>query len=200
VAEQEQQPDVSASAIAPEKGDLLTEGQRHSLGTVLRRLELAVWQMEEMLMQENPPDLTLTYVTNMPGSLALDALFRLARCIRQEISSLAADYGIASKEEMQLQTLSAQFILLWADLQNVRPEQMRSYGPMHPRLQEQLEPQMQRLAHLALAIADVANDTHDLKAVRSLVEEYTNTSNLCSGETAHQQLDGEALTDDDKEE
>ena len=196
MAEQEQQPEASVSAVVPKEGDLLTEGQRRSLGTILRRLELAVWQMEEMLMQETPPDLTLTRVTNRPASLPLDALFRLARCIRQEISSLAANYGIASEEVKQMQTLSAQFTLLWADLQNVHPEQLRSYGSVHPRLQEQLEPQVQRLAHLVLAVTDVANNTRDLRAIRSQVEEYTDTSNPCSGEMARQRLDGEIPTDE----
>jgi hypothetical protein len=199
VPEKEQQPEAPISAVVSKEGDLLTEGQRRSLGTVLRRLELAVWQMEEMLMQENSPDLTLTHVTTMPDTLQLDALFRLARCLRQNISSLAADYGIPSEEEKQLQTLSAQFTLLWADLEDVRPEHLRSYGAVHPSLQEKLEPQVQRLSRLAVAIANVANGTRDLSTVRSLVEECADTDNPCSGETARHRLDGESLTNEKEE-
>jgi hypothetical protein len=199
MAEQEQQPEKPTSTVVPKEGDLLTEGQRRRLGTVLRRLELAVWQMEEMLMRENPLDLTLTHVTNMPDTLQLDALFRLAQCIQQEISSLAADYGITSEEEKQLHTLSAQFTLLWADLEDVNPDHLRSYGPVHPRLHEQLGPQVQRLAHLTLALADVANGTRDPNAVRSLVEEYTNTSHLHLLETAGERSNGVPHFDDKEE-
>ena len=150
-------------------------------------------------MRENPPDLALTHVTNMPDTLQIDALFRLAHGIRQNISSMAADYGIASEEENQLHTLSAQFTLLWTDLEGVRPEHLRSYGPVHPSLQEQLGPQMQRLAHLALALADVANGTRDLSAVRSLVEQDTDTTNLRLVETDGERLDGVPHLDDKEE-
>jgi hypothetical protein len=63
-------------------------------------------------------------------------------------------------------------------MEDVNPDHLRSYGPVHPSLQELLGPQAQRLAHLTLALADVANGTRDLNTVRSLVEEYTDTSHL----------------------
>ncbi len=171
MSEKEDQQEQHTSLAVPAMSDLLTEGQRRSLGTVLRRLEWAVWQMEEMLMQDQLPDLALTQVTHVPDSLQQDALLRLAQCIRQEVSSLTSDYGIVAQEENQLRTLQALFTLLWTDLEDARPERLRSYGTVHPQLFERLSPAIQRLIDLTLAIAGVVDGTRNPRTVRSLVEE-----------------------------
>ncbi len=171
MSEKEDQQEQHISVAVPAMSELLTEGQRRTLGTVLRRLEWAVWQMEEVLMQDDPPDVALTQVTHLPDPLQQDALFRLARGIRQEVSSLASDYGIVAQEEHQLRTLHALFTLLWADLEDVRPERLRAYGTVHPQLHERLGPGIQRLIDLTLAIAGVVNGTRDLRGARSLAEE-----------------------------
>lgn len=94
MSEKEDQQERHPPIAVPALGDLLTEGQRRSLGTVLRRVEWAVWQMEELLMQDDLPDLALTQVTHLPDSLQQDGLLRLARCVRQNIELTLALAGI----------------------------------------------------------------------------------------------------------
>ena len=157
MSEKEHLPEPCASVVGSEVDALLTEGQRRSLGTVLRRIERTVWEMEELLAKDERPDLLLTQVTHLPDSLQQDALLRLAQSIRQEVVSLASTLGIVAQEEDQLRRLHALFTLLWVDLEGARPQRLGSYGAVHPQLPEKLGPGIQRLADLVLAITDVVN-------------------------------------------
>jgi len=200
VPEKEDQQERHTPAAVPALSDLLTEGQRRSLGTVLRRVERAVWQMEELLIQDQFPELTLTRLTNAPGALRLDALLRLAECVRQNISSLAFEYGITVEEEDQMRKLHALFTLLWADLEDVRPEKLGRYGTVHPLLHEQLGPQVQRLVDLTLALAEAVNGKRDSRAVQSLVEACSENRRPIASGSAGERLDGVPPIAYDKEE
>jgi hypothetical protein len=200
VAEKEAPQEPHISAAVPAGSDLLTEGQRRNLGTVLRRMEWAVWQMEELLMQDQLPELTLTRLTNAPDVFQLDALFRLARCVRQNVSSLAFEYGIPVEEEDQMRKLHALFTLLWVDLEDVRPEKLGRYGAVHPQLKEQLGPQVQRLVDLTLALAEAVNGTRDPRAVQSLAEACSDYKRPGASGSAGERSDGVPPVAYDKEE
>jgi hypothetical protein len=139
-------------------GEMLNESQQRSLGTVLRRLEQAAWQMEVMLRQENPPPLMLTRFVHPPTASQRAALLTIATAIRAEVARLASDVGITPHVEDQTNALQALFSLQWADLEDAQPQKLRRYGQLHPRLHEALGPRIQRLASYSIAIADMLSE------------------------------------------
>src|SRR6266566_4831077 len=137
------------------KARLLNENHRRSLSTVLRRVELAAWRLEDRLTRETPPQLALTRFTDPPDSAQRAALLRLVKHVRQEVAALASDYQLEVAEESFVRSTMGEFTLLWCDLEDSRPQKLRRYGAIHPQADEVLGPSIQRLIQLVLAINDV---------------------------------------------
>lgn len=135
---------------------LLNESQRRSLGVTMRRVELAVWRLEERLARAEPPDLVLTRFTNEPSDEQRSALLRLIAEVRREIAQIAEDYNLEVNEENVVRSIMGEFSLLWADLEDTRPQKLRRYGPVRSQAIETLGPPVQRLIQLVLAIDRVA--------------------------------------------
>jgi hypothetical protein len=138
------------------KARLLNENHRRSLSTVLRRVELAAWRLEDRLTRETPPHLSLTRFTDQPDSAQRAALLRLVQHVLQEVAALAADYRLEVTEESLVRSTMGEFTLLWCDLEDSRPQKLRRYGAIHPQADEVLGPSIQRLIQLVLTINDVA--------------------------------------------
>lgn len=135
---------------------LLNGSQRRSLTITLRRVELAVWRLEERMAQPSPPRLILTRFTNPPDPEQQTAFLQLTRRVREEIAQLAFDYDLEVGEENMLRSVMGEFSLLWCDLEDTRPQKLRRYGAVHPQAHDALGPPIQRLIHLVLAIDRVA--------------------------------------------
>lgn len=160
---------IQGQRVVPQMADLLNEGQRRSLGTVLRRLERAAWQLEEQMSRGLVPPLALTDVTHVPTMVQQEQLVRLAQCVRQDVVHLAEDSGVKHDEEDRLRTLHAQFTLLWVELEDVRPQKLRHYGPLHPHLMEALGPRIQHISELVLALDAVVSGTHESTKRQNMV-------------------------------
>jgi hypothetical protein len=150
--------------------NLLSENHRRALGTVLRRVELAAWRLEERIIREEPPQLALTHFTNPPTAAQRTALLRLTRRVRQEVAKLTADYQLEASEENLLRSTMAEFSLLWADLEDVRPQKLRSYGVLDPKVDTILGPDIERLIKPVLAVDSVASGRLDTTLVQQETE------------------------------
>ncbi len=139
------------------KARLLNENHRRSLATVLRRVELAAWRLEDRLTGGAFPQLALTRFTHLPDLAQQAALLHLTKRVRQEVAKLAADYNLEVAEENVLRYIIGEVSLLWCDLEDSRPQKLRRYGAIHPRADEVLGPSIQRLIELVLAMNDVAS-------------------------------------------
>lgn len=135
---------------------LLTANHRRVLATTLRRVELAAWRLEDQLTRESMPELALTRFSNPLSRAQVVALLHLVKRLREAVAQLAADYRLAATEENLLSTVMAEFTLLWCDVEDVRPQKLRAYGAVDPRVARVLEPPLQRLIELLLAVNDVA--------------------------------------------
>jgi hypothetical protein len=140
---------VLGDQVAPR---LLNENHRRVLSTLLRRVELAAWHLEERMTSAAPPDLALTRFTGIPDEAQRATLIQLARKVRREVAQLAREYGLEAREEHVGRVIEAEFTLLWSDLEEGRPHKLRNYGALHPRAHELLGPRIQRLIDLVLAI------------------------------------------------
>lgn len=136
---------------------LLSENHRRVLSTTLMRIELAVWRLEERITRETPPALALTRFTDTLDAHQRAELLRLIAQVRQHITQLTQDYGLEARQDDLTRTIMAEFSLLWSDLEDTRPKKLRNYGELHPRAIEQLDPQIQQLISLVLAIDQVVH-------------------------------------------
>jgi hypothetical protein len=137
--------------------NLLNENHRRSLGTVLRRVELAAWRLEDRITRGEAPTLALTRFTHPPDSVQKAALLQLTKRIRQEVAELASDYNLEVAEENLLRSVMGEFTLLWCDLEDSRPQKLGRYGAIDPQAYKVLGPPIQRLIELMLAINDVTS-------------------------------------------
>jgi hypothetical protein len=143
------------------KALLLNENHRRSLSTVLRRVEMAAWRLEDRLARETSPQLVLTRFTDPPDSAQRAVLVRLVKHVRQEVVKLAADYRLEVAEESFVRSTMGEFTLLWCDVEDSRPQKLGRYGAIHPQADDVLGPPIQRLIELMLAINDVAGGKQD---------------------------------------
>jgi hypothetical protein len=137
--------------------NLLNANHRRAISTVLRRIELATWRLEEQIIQQMPPQLVLTRFTNPVDARQKAALLQLIRQVRQEIAELALDYNLEVGETDLLRSIMAEFTLLWGDLEDIRPQKLRRYGTINPQADEILGPPIERLIELMLTIDSVAS-------------------------------------------
>ena len=150
---------------------LLRENHRRVLANTLRRVELAVWHLEKQLTRETTPRLTLTRFTHPPTAEQRSLLLQLAKQIRQQITRLATDYQLEVGEQHMLRAIMGEFTLLWCDLEDVRPQKLRAYGTVNPQLQAVLDPPLQRLIELVLAVDGVASGRLEPARVQQSIEE-----------------------------
>ena len=160
-AEKKDQGAQSGEQLPPAK--LLNANHRRVLAVTLRRVELAVWRLQERLTHaETLPQLSLTHFTHPANALQRTALLQLTKQIREEIAQLAADFHLEAAEEDWMRSTMAEFTLLWCDLEDVRPRKLGGYGPVHPQVYPALDPPIQRLIQLVLLIDAVAQGRQDV--------------------------------------
>jgi hypothetical protein len=140
-----------------QKRSLLNANHQRVLAVTLRRLELAAWRLEEQIKRGAPPPLLLTRFTGVPTPQQQAALLSLLKQIRKEIADLALEYNLAVHEESLVRTIASEFITLWCDLEDIRPRKLRDYGDLHPQAEAVLDPPLQRLIALTMAVQDVAS-------------------------------------------
>jgi hypothetical protein len=131
---------------------LLGENHRRVLSTMLMRLELATWRLEERLRRAAPADLSLTRFTDTLDERQRGELLHLTAQIRQLIGQMVRDYDLEAREDDLARTVTAEFSLLWSDLEDTRPHKLRNYGELEPRARDILGLQIQELVGLVLAI------------------------------------------------
>lgn len=141
---------------------LLNANHRRLLSLTLRRAELAARHLEDQIKRGTPQErLALTRFVDAPDTQQQSALLHLSTRLQQEIATIASDYQLDEGEESFLRTITAEFTILWADLEDMRPEKLRNYGTVHPQAERFLTPRIERLIALALAISDVAKGKPD---------------------------------------
>ena len=174
MAEFEEQHDDAAPKGKQWPTYLLNENQRRSLSIMLRRVELAAWQLEEQLTREDTPQLVLTRFIHPPDARQKAALVHLARNVRQEVAELASNLHLEATESDLLRTIMSEFSLLWSDLEDSRPRKLKRYGAINPRAYEVLNPPIGRLIELMLAIDAIARGRYPAHLLGEVDETYPN--------------------------
>lgn len=143
----------------PERGGqheatiMLNPAQRRVVLITLQQLERALADQEHLLQPEEP--LTLKRRVLDIDADAAATLRSLAAAARREIQQLAGVFGFQSVEESTRRILQVTLSVLWADLEDTRPQKLLGYGEVDPAAASQLEPALERLIALVQAMQSV---------------------------------------------
>jgi len=77
--------------------------------------------------------------------------------IREEIAHVADTFGLASDEQDAARRIVGLLGITWEGLGDVRAGRLRGLGDVDPGLREQLNPSVERLMELVLALQKVAS-------------------------------------------
>ena len=91
--------------------------------------------------------------------------------MREEVAKLASDYQLEVGEQHITRTIMAEFTLLWSDLEDARPHKLGAYGAINQQAHMILDPRLQRLIDLVLAIDKVASGKQDAMRTQQESEE-----------------------------
>lgn len=134
--------------------ELLNAAQYRSISIVLRMLEERLHQAEVWL-QGAGEEAGLLYHRTLISPPERRALVQqqIAEAL-QLIATLQQTFQLEAEEDDLRRTIRAALSASWADLCDARSATLRRYGEVHPELAAVLDPAIERLAHLALAIAE----------------------------------------------
>jgi len=138
---------------------LLNIAQHRSLEIGLRIVETHLLQARAWLASE--PELgTLQQrrVNLSPARRA--AILELISVAQGEIDRLAAQFTLASVEQDFAAVFAAEMSTDWATLCDLRAAKLRRYGEVDRRLQDELDPGIQRLIELVTSLASLAHESN----------------------------------------
>ncbi len=128
----------------------LNQYQRRSLGVTLRLLEKALDDIEALLAADHQGLLYAVH-TELTPELEME-LRQLSGNVRALLAELAQRYQLPVQREDGLRIISARLSSAWENLEDSRPRKLRRYGQLDPEVAEELEPQVEALTRLVLAM------------------------------------------------
>lgn len=132
----------------------LNANHRRVLEVRLQSLERDLLQTR-WLMRQQPEDGTLVRYHPIP-SIVRARIEKLVDRMLAEIAALTNQFGFEPKVEDIGGSVSAEMVIAWADLNDMRSSKLRGYGEVDPALTETLDPHIERLIQLSYALSLVA--------------------------------------------
>ena len=135
---------------------MLNEAQHTHLSVVLRIAEERLLNLQRQLtgdssaakLSETKNDLTET-----ERALVTEKITELLRLI----AGLSYRFSVTARSRSLRHALDATLSITWADLQDVKEKALRNYGDTDPRLSEQLDPLVDKIADGLLEICRVVS-------------------------------------------
>lgn len=133
--------------------DLLNRYQRDSIANTLRTLEMT---LRRALSDLNSQDQGVLY--QCEGALSdedVDQVKHIVDIGLDEISMLAQSLALPVETRDNRAALLGQLSVLWGDLHEIRAESLRGYGQVNPALAPVLNPHVERLVELVMALMNL---------------------------------------------
>ncbi len=128
----------------------LNQYQKRSVAVALRLLEKTLDDIEMLLARDHQG---LLYAVRTEISPDREAeLRRISGDVRAALAELAREYDLPIQQEDGLRVMSAKLSSAWENLEDSRPRKLRRYGSVDPEVAEVLEPQVEALIHMVLAM------------------------------------------------
>lgn len=131
---------------------LLNSSQRNSLAVVLNGFEKDLREAAVWLRSGGVSGMLYERTLALPPENRAEALALIEQALA-EIGRLAAALELRPTAEDLSRRIAAMMSLNWVNLVDVRADKLRRYGAVDPALGEVLDPRVERLAELALAIS-----------------------------------------------
>jgi hypothetical protein len=141
----------SGRRAMPEDG-LLNHSQRVSLEITLRLFEESLRQGLAYLDGNETDGIWYKRRLDLPAEKQSQARKIVVEAL-DEIGRLAREFRLVKIEENSAGDVRAQMSQSWANLEDVKSKKLKGYGVVDARLGKALDPHIDRLAHLALALA-----------------------------------------------
>lgn len=137
--------------------DMLNEAQFTSLAIVLRLLEDDLRQADAWL--QGAEETGILYRRKLRLSPERRAVARqvIAAALNQ-IAQLAREFNLAQIDDNPAATIVADMSVRWADLCDARSDKLIRFGDVDPRLSQVLDPSLDRLIELTLALTSRIRD------------------------------------------
>ena len=133
---------------------MLNLPQRNALTITLRMLEAHLRQAAAWLEQPDSAGILQRSTLRVEPASAATAR-QVIEVALGEIEALAHEFGLTAVEEDRSATIAAMLSTDWAHLYDVRAGRLVQYGPVDPRLEQMLDPRLERLAQMTLRLAAV---------------------------------------------
>lgn len=131
---------------------LLNPAQAQSLRITLRALELRLHRADLWLQGAEEEGRLYQRALSLPPQTRAQAREAIAEA-RRRLYALADRFALEPEEEDAASIIRGEMSVSWADLCDTHAAKLRRYGPVAPDLAAALDPEVERLAALALRIA-----------------------------------------------
>lgn len=129
---------------------MLNGAQKRKLTIVLRMFEKELAHVEE-LMEADTEGILYRRVTHLSEQEKAQ-LQGLAKVGRETLTRLKERFDLAVDTEEGRGIILSHFVQLWVDLQEIRPQELRSSGEVDPVLYETLEPDLLELIQVIRSV------------------------------------------------
>jgi len=131
--------------------NLLSAPQRASLAIVLRLLEQDLRQADKWLQGAEERGILYRRKLRLPPERRAIARRHIAAALKQ-IAELARTFDLQPVDDSPEATITAEMSERWANLCDARSDKLKRYGDVDPRLAQVLDPSLDRLIELTLAL------------------------------------------------
>jgi hypothetical protein len=134
--------------------DLLNPYQKASLATVLRMFEENLRQADSWLDGRQTEGILYRQELHLAPRQRTRARKRIAAALA-DIAALAQEIGLEPEIEDPAGLIRGQMSIAWANLIDSQARKLKRYGEIHPDAAREIDPQIQRLAQVALELASL---------------------------------------------
>jgi hypothetical protein len=133
----------------------LNKPQINALSTTLLQLEQALDEIEQLF---SAPVTGATYTIQVDLQPVTVQHIR-ERCseMRQEIAEMMAFFELPRHTWNSRRIIYAEMVVVWSNLEDMRPHKLRRYGAVDPTLNKTLAPRLEQLIQQIKAIQDLAS-------------------------------------------
>ena len=128
----------------------MNEHQKRGFAVALRLLEITLDDIEALLRGDREG--TLYSIRTRMSAKRNAELMALSAEVRVLLAELAQKYDLDREERDGKRIISGLLSARWEAFEDTRPQKMRRYGPVDPKLVPELGPSVERLIELVLAM------------------------------------------------
>jgi hypothetical protein len=131
----------------------LNEPQQRRLEVTLSLIEQTMMELEACYLTEGPvTNGEMIRITNDLTAAEVERLLDLFNQIRQQFGHIRRQFHLRPQTHDVRRVMAAKFAHFWATLHDCRTSKLKGTGAVEPRLKQTLDPAIDQLIELAIAL------------------------------------------------